>query len=115
MLTLKKSSEFQEVFKSGKWYSSDILVIYSKKINSEVNKVGVAVSKKIGKSVVRNRLKRLAREAYRLNEDKLQAGYNIVIVYKNSINPDELNFEKVEKELCKCLKKAGIFNENVDL
>ena len=114
MLTLKKSSEFQDVFKSGKWSSSDILVTYSKKINIEVNKVGVAVSKKIGKSVVRNRLKRLAREAYRLNEGNVKKGYNIVIVYKNNIVPNELNFEKVEKALCKCLKKADIFTENVD-
>ena len=46
MLTLKKSSEFQDVFKSGKWSSSDTLVTYTKKIKSEVNKVGIAVSKK---------------------------------------------------------------------
>ena len=114
MLTLKKSSEFQDVFKTGKWSSSDTLVTYTKKINSEENKVGVAVSKKIGKSVVRNRLKRLAREAYRKNETKILAGFNIVIVYKNNINIENLTFDNVEKDLFKCLKKANLLKENVD-
>lgn len=114
MLTLKKSSEFQDVFKTGKWSSSDTLVTYTKKINSEENKVGVAVSKKIGKSVVRNRLKRLAREAYRKNETKILAGFNIVIVYKNNINIENLTFGDVEKDLFKCLKKANLLKENVD-
>ncbi len=114
MLTLKKSSEFQNVFKTGKWSSSDTLVTYTKKINSEINKVGVAVSKKLGKSVVRNRLKRLAREAYRKNEDKILTGFNIVIVYKNNVNIQTLTFAIVEKELFKCLKKANLLKENVN-
>ena len=114
MLTLKKSSEFQDVFKSGKWSSSDTLVTYTKKIKSEVNKVGIAVSKKIGKSVVRNRLKRLAREAYRKNEGRVLAGFNIVIVYKNNIDVQNLTFATVEKDLCKCLKKANLLEENVN-
>lgn len=114
MLTLKKSSEFQDVFKTGKWSSADTLVTYTKKINSEENKVGVAVSKKIGKSVVRNRLKRLAREAYRKNENKILAGFNIVIVYKNNVQIDELTYAIVEKDLFKCLKKANLLKENVD-
>ena len=114
MLTLKKSAEFQNVFKTGKWFGSDTIVIYVKEIDTSINKIGVAVSKKMGKSVVRNRLKRLLREAYRLNEKNYKNGFNIVMVYKNNVNIEDLNFEKVQKDLCKCLKKAGIFEENVD-
>ncbi len=114
MLVLKKSNEFQDVFKNGKWYSSDVVIMYAKKINTNVNKVGVAVSKKLGKSVVRNRLKRLLREAYRVFEKELLTGYNIVLVYKNNIKPDELTCEEVKKELLKCLKKANIFKEDVN-
>ena len=41
MLTLKKSSEFQDVFKSGKWSSSDTLVTYSKKIKNVIKEKNI--------------------------------------------------------------------------
>ena len=41
-------------------------------------------------------------------------GFNIVIVYKNNVDVENLTYAEVEKDLCKCLKKADIFTENVD-
>ena len=45
--------------------------------------MGITCGKTIGKAVVRNRIKRLIRESYRLSEDKLKTGYDIVIVARS--------------------------------
>jgi len=44
------------------------------------NRLGVTVSTKLGGAVVRNRIRRRLKEVYRLNEEKLSAGYDIVLV-----------------------------------
>lgn len=62
-LRLKKQKDFELVFKKGKKiYSKSLTLIYLK---TNALKVGYAVSKKHGKSVQRNRIKRLLREAFR--------------------------------------------------
>ena len=47
---------------------------------TEGNRVGISVSKKVGNSVVRHRTVRLIRESYRLQEDKIGRGYDMVVV-----------------------------------
>ena len=44
------------------------------------NRLGISVSKKVGNSVIRHRITRLIREAYRLNNSKFESGYDIVII-----------------------------------
>lgn len=109
MNIIKKSTEFQHVFKSGTWYSADILMIYILKNNFEFNRVGVAVGKKVSnRSTKRNHIKRLLRESYRLNETTLKIGYDIVIVFKSGIEYSDVTFEKVNTNLMKCFNKANL-------
>jgi ribonuclease P protein component len=46
------------------------------------NRLGIIVSKKVGNSVVRHRITRLIKESYRLNEQLIEKGYDIVIIGK---------------------------------
>ncbi|MBQ8298491.1 MAG: ribonuclease P protein component [Clostridia bacterium] len=108
MIVLKENSDFQSVLKSGRWYNSDVLTMYVCKKEQEVNRIGVAVGKKAGKSVIRNHLKRLIREAYRVNEMNITSGYDIVIVWKSSAKVESVDFYIVEKSLLKCLNKANL-------
>lgn len=108
MNIIKENTEFQKVLKSGKWFGGECLVIYVLTNNQKENRVGVAVGKKAGKSVVRNRIKRLIRETYRLNEENIQKGFDIVIVWRSSSNIDKINFDDVQKSLLKCLNKADL-------
>ena len=78
--SLKKNREFRNVYQNGKSYANRYLVMYIMKNDSNKNRVGISVSKKIGNSIVRHRLTRLIRESYRLNEDKFFCGYDIVII-----------------------------------
>lgn len=114
MNVIKDNAEFQKVLKSGKWFGAEYIVIYVLPNNKEDNRIGVAVGKKAGKSVVRNRLKRLIREAYRLNTEQIEKGFDIVIVWKSSANIDNVNFDMVQKSLLKCLNKANLMNKGIE-
>ena len=111
MNRIKESSDFQKVMKNGKWYASECLTVYILENNINSNRVGVAVGKKAGKSVVRNRIKRLIREAYRLTESKLQVGFDIIIVWRSSTDSSKILFDNVQKSLLKSLNKSALINK----
>ena len=77
---LKNTNQFKIVYNNGKSYANRDLVMYLRKNDSDTNRFGISVSKKVGNSVVRHRITRLIRESYRLNEAKLLQGYDIVVV-----------------------------------
>ena len=66
--SLKKNSDFQNVYVKGKSKANRYLVMYVAQNNLSINRLGISVSKKVGNSVVRHHLTRLIREAYRLNK-----------------------------------------------
>ena len=111
---LKKNIEFRIVYRRGKSFANDILVLYvlknnknKDKDNSLYNKVGISVSKKVGNSVVRSRSKRLIYESYRLNIKDIKTGYDFVFVARSAIN--EKKYSDVEAAMINLFKKAGIY------
>ena len=82
--SLKKTRDFQNVYKKGKSYANKYLVMYVWKNNTERNRLGISASKKIGNSVVRHRFARLVRESYRLHENIFNSGLDIVVVARKS-------------------------------
>ena len=61
--SLKRNSDFQRVYREGKSYANRYLVLYVLQNQTERNRLGISVSKKVGNSVVRHRMARLNRES----------------------------------------------------
>lgn len=78
--SLKKNIDFQNVYKCGKSFANKYLVMYVKENDLQLNRIGISVSKKVGNSVVRHRIKRLILESYRLKEDMFNSGLDMVII-----------------------------------
>ncbi len=86
--------DFQLVYRTGRSKANKYLVFYYKKNSFGYNRLGISVSKKVGNSVVRHRVTRLIRESYRLNQEKLKNGYDIVIVARNTAK--DIDYHKME-------------------
>ena len=82
--SIKKNREFQSIYRGGTSHANRLLVMYVTENEQGVNRIGISVSKKVGNSVVRHRLTRLVREAYRLHEDMFCMGMDIVVVLRVS-------------------------------
>ena len=94
---LGSNSEFQKVYKGGKSRGNRDLVMYVLKDQSGPSRYGFSVSKKVGNSVVRHRVKRLMKEAFRTSEDMFNSGLDIVFVAKKSAA--EMTFDDAKKSL----------------
>ena len=88
---LKKNRQFQAVYKDGKSCANRYFVMFVLKNNLEINRLGISVSKKVGNSVVRHRIKRLVNESYRLHDNEFNSGLDIVILARNSANGIDYN------------------------
>ena len=77
----------------------------------EENRVGITVGKKLGKAHVRNRTRRRIREVYRLNEEKFQPGWDIVVVARS--RAVDAPFEKLVKSYLSLAERAGLLRQEV--
>ena len=104
--SLKKSGEFKMVYSKGKSIANRLLVMYILPNEIGHNRLGISVSKKVGNSVMRNRVTRRIRESYRLIEQSLAVGNDIVIIARASCNTS--TYVGIEKALRQLMKKHGI-------
>lgn len=108
-LRLTKNLEFINVYKSGKRVSSPFFVMYIKKNDLGYSRLGVSVSKKVGKSVIRNKIKRQIKEIVRKNYNFINSGWDIVFSVKPAAV--QLNYAQMEKEIINLLKRGRIYND----
>ncbi|WP_195940992.1 ribonuclease P protein component [Romboutsia sp. 1001713B170131_170501_G6] len=104
---LKKDSDFRKVYKHGKSFATKYLVMYVLDNKSDDTKLGISVSKKVGKAIVRNKIRRRIRESYRLNVDEnVKSGYDIVFIARIASNQAE--YKDIEKSVKYLVKKANL-------
>jgi ribonuclease P protein component len=95
--SLKKNKDFQHVYKKGESFANKYLVMYVLKNDLQENRLGISISKKVGNSVQRHRLKRLIKENYRLSEENYQIGLDIVVVTR--ISSRDIGYHEVGSAL----------------
>ena len=84
MERLRSNAQFSDVYRTHRSFADDYFVMYVRENGESFNRVGVSVSKKIGNSVVRHRVKRLVKEAFRNSEDMFNSGLDIVFVARKN-------------------------------
>ena len=95
--SLKKNRDFQNVYRKGKSYANKYFVMYVLKNDTQENRIGISVSKKVGNSVIRHHLSRLIRESYRLHEDMFNSGLDIVVIARSTAK--DISYHEAESAL----------------
>lgn len=101
---LRKRTEFSYSFKHGKFnsFKNFNIVIFKRKDN--ILRIGFSVSKKIGKAVVRNKVKRRMSSVIHSELKNLKRGFNLIFIAKPEIS--NVSFLDLQKELNLALEKC---------
>ena len=102
-MRVRKRKDYQLAYQEGKRYYTKNFIIFIRKNDVNLPRLGITVARKYGKAVKRNRIKRLLREFFRLNKKLFKIGYDYVIVVKKDCNVK--NYWDVKEELEEFLKR----------
>jgi ribonuclease P protein component len=100
---VRKRPEFQRIYDRGVKINSRAFTLFRLANGLEVGRLGIAATRKLGGAVVRNRAKRLVREAFRRN--KLAPGFDIVIVPRRELL--ETGLIALEREFRNSLERSA--------
>ncbi|NLA11397.1 MAG: ribonuclease P protein component [Firmicutes bacterium] len=107
---LRKNWEFKRVYRRGKALVSTRIVLYFFPNRTATSRVGFSISKKVGKSVQRNRIKRIYREALASLYAEIKPGYDLVIVArKGAVGA---TFEQAREELYMLCRRGKLLQRS---
>jgi ribonuclease P protein component len=89
---LRRPGDFRRVYDRRRSVSNSWLIVYACENGLAYNRLGMSVSRKVGQATLRNRLRRLYREAFRLTKQEMPSGFDLVLIPRRSEEPslDEL-------------------------
>ena len=108
-VSLKESHLFRRAYNRGKSAADSRLALYVRGNGQRVNRLGLTVSTKVGCAVVRNRVRRRLREIYRLNEDKLISGADVVVVAR--VRAASSRYRQLEESFLRLSAKLGLLKK----
>lgn len=106
---LKKDKEFKYLYSRGKSFANKKLVMYYTYTKSDVPKIGISVSKKVGKAITRNYLRRIIKENLRNRQD-LKKNINMIIIVR--VGADDLDYRSMCKSLSHLFNKCKLTVNN---
>ena len=112
-IIIKKNYEFKNFFSKGKFFYGENIHMYIHKNKINFNKLGIAISKKQGKAVERNRIKRLIRENYKILEPEIKDGQSIVFLWKKNVDIKNATFDNIKTDMNYIFDKANIKKSNI--
>ena len=84
---LRRESDFRRVFERRRSVSDDWLIVYACENGLAYSRLGLSVSRKNGPAVVRNRFRRIYREAFRLKRQELPTGLDLILIPRTPKRP----------------------------
>ena len=109
-MRLSRSADFDRVFRHGRSHAGRELVLYVfPRGESDQPRLGLSVSRKVGGAVQRNRVKRLLREAFALEGERLPAGTDAVVVARHEANAlvEREGLDGIRRALAELLARAA--------
>ncbi len=106
IITLKRNNDFRRLYSRGRSYASSVLVTYVMRNRCGNVRIGITTSKKIGKAVLRNRSRRIIREAYRALSGEVRQGVDLVFVARGKT--PYVKTGDILRAMRKELKEAGV-------
>ena len=94
---VKTHREFNEIIKNGQILRNGFYNIYIMKNNLQISRFGIAVGKKLGNAVFRNKLKRRMRNILTNQKKEFQKGFDYIIIMKDKTK--SATYEELEKML----------------
>ena len=104
---LREKKDFSLIYNRGKSLGDRFVVLFYRKNGLSYNRIAFLASKKVGKSVRRNRARRLMKESFRQIREEVLTGYDLVIIARNTINGAD--FLKVKQSLVHALQRGRLW------
>ena len=102
---LRTTSQFQRVFSARLSVADARLIVYGRTNDVQIARVGLSVGRKFGSAVRRTRCKRALREAFRLRQHELPAGYDYVLLPRATAAPLREQYEQSLLQLCRRIER----------
>ena len=109
--SIKENRDFRRIYARGKSAVSPCVVVYCRKNRLGANRVDFTVSKKMGKAVVRNRVRRRLREIMRLNGPRMEQGYDLILVART--RAVEAEYRRLEEDVLSCCGRLHLLKKDV--
>ena len=107
---LKENHLFRRAYNRGKSAADSRLALYVRRNGQKANRLGFTVSTKVGCAVVRNRVRRRLREIYRLHEDAMAPGCDVVVVAR--VRAASSDDRQLEKSFLRLADKLGLLKKD---
>ena len=108
-VSMKENHLFRRLYNKGKSAADGRLAIYVRRNGGKINRLGFTVSTKLGHAVVRNRTRRRLREIYRLHEEQIVPGVDIVVVAR--VRAASSTYWQLEKSFLHLAGKLKLLKE----
>ena len=108
-VSLKENRVFRRLYAKGKSAVAPTMVLYCRRNGRTESRLGLTTGTKLGHAVVRNRVRRRLREIYRLHEDELLPGYDIVVVAR--VRAVHSRYADLERDFLRLAKKLQLISQ----